>query len=118
VSVSSLAKAILKEGTDDWVPLLAVAGLAKQLGAVDEVDVVDQSLGALGELVDRGLVELGSVSDEGFLAWPEAPPVTLARVEATWRASTAGEWEFCCWVNNTDNGDREADVGHVGDVDG
>lgn len=105
---SELSRRILSAGLDDWVPLTAVEGFARQLGSVSDGEVVAFGLQAIRDLAEEGLVVLGAVSDEGFVEWPEPIDESLARVEAAWRTLDRNEWGFTCWLNNTSRGDERA----------
>lgn len=67
--ISALGQAILASGVDDWVPLLAIDGLARQHGLADERIRPDQIIDAVVELVEARLVLIGTVTNAGFTPW-------------------------------------------------
>jgi hypothetical protein len=104
----ALCDAVLRAGLDDWVPLAAIEGFARQLGAKEESDVIDLSLRAVRELARGGLVVLGDVSDEGFFEWSGPLDESLVRIERAWRTLDELERGFACWLRNTPRGDQRA----------
>lgn len=105
---SQLSREVLRAGLDDWVPLAAVAGLARQLGASNDAETIDISLAAIRELVKQGLVVIGEVSDGGFFPWTEPLEDALTRMKIAWRTLDRDQWGFICWLSNTPAGDAQA----------
>lgn len=106
--MSELSQRILSAGLDDWIPLAAVDGFARQLGSVSDGEVIASGVRAIRDLAEEGLVVLGSVSDNGFVEWAQPMDEAIARLEAAWRTLDRNEWGFACWLNNTSRGDERA----------
>jgi len=97
--VRLVAQEILREGLDDWVPLVVVAGFARRLGARDDAEAVHAVLAAIRE-----------VAASGFVAWTEPLDQALARIERAWRTTDRDVWGYGCWLSNTTIGDVYAQV--------
>jgi hypothetical protein len=107
--ISALAHAVLVSGLDDWVPLLAIDGLARQLGMSTDGQIRrERIVGAVVELVDAGLVEIGTVTGEGFTIWDGQPHEWIARLGRDVGARTCSKEEFAWWTDNTPLGDKVA----------
>lgn len=103
-----LAGEILKAGIDDWVPLLAIEGLARLQGASSQAQAREAALGAVEELATAGLVQIGEVSNGGFFAWQGSVEDALAHARSIWEATDRDHWGFALWVANTAAGDEAA----------
>ena len=104
--ISSLAHAVLVSGLDDWVSLLAIDGIARQLGvSTDEKIRRDRIVDAVEELVGAGLVEIGTVTAVGFNLWSGQPYEWVSRIRREAEESSGSYWEFAWWTNNTALGD-------------
>ncbi len=103
--ISRLAREVLLEGLDDWVPFLGVKGAARRLGAVSDAEQRRRSLATVRELAKEGLVEIGQVTRDGFSRLPESLPELLARLTVD---AESGEADFLYWLSNTTRGDQEA----------
>lgn len=106
--IRQLSESVLQAGLDDWVPMAAVEGFARKLGAEGDLDVIEMGLRAVRGLAGDGLVVLGDVSDGGFFEWIEPLEDALDRLERTWRKLDPGERGFACWLRNTDLGNERA----------
>ncbi|HEX6677553.1 MAG TPA: hypothetical protein VF486_21325 [Actinomycetes bacterium] len=106
--IEALARDILRAGRDDWVPLAAVDGYARQLGAETDEQARGIGMAAIRELVTADLVELGDVTDGGFFPWDLPAEVALERIEGAWHGPDRNEWGFACWLRNTPHGDELA----------
>lgn len=95
-------------GLDDWVPLAAVDGLARQLGAVEEAEVAEASMASMRELTEHHLVESGKVSDGGFFACDDPDDGILVRIANAMHTTDPREWGFSYWMRNTPAGDQLA----------
>lgn len=102
-----LAQAVLAAGVDDWVPLRAIDGLARQLDrSANEERLQRNVLDTVVALVGSDLVEVGEVSDGGFFAWNEPTTAWLTRIERAYEGGDADQWGFVVWVSNTSRGDE------------
>ena len=106
--IDHLAQEILRVGFDDWVPLLAVDGLARQSGARNDAEAIELGLAAIRTLVERGLAVIGQVADQGFIESDTPLDASLARIERAWRTLDSDEWGFISWLRNTPAGDARA----------
>lgn len=106
--ISKLSMRVLVVGLDDWVPLAAVVGIARRLGAVGDAEAAEASTACLRELTEHHLVELGNVSDGGFFAYEGRDASILAYIANAIRTADSREWGFSCWVRNTQTGDELA----------
>lgn len=67
--IQELSTRILREGLDDWVPMLAIEGMARKLkipAGSPTHDAIDRSL---RELLDLQLISIGTVGRQGFAQW-------------------------------------------------
>jgi hypothetical protein len=103
-----LAREILRAGQDDWVPLAAVEGFARQLGAETDEQAREVGLAAIRELAAAKLVELGEVTDGGFFPWGMPVELALERLDSVWQGTDRNAWGFACWLRNTRDGDELA----------
>jgi hypothetical protein len=103
-----LARDVLRAGQDDWVPLAAVEGFARQLGVETDEQAREVGLAAIRELAAARLVELGEVTDGGFFPWDMPVELALERIDSAWREPDRNEWGFACWLRNTPDGDELA----------
>jgi len=107
----TLAEAVLAAGTDDWVPLRAIDGLARRLEPnADPSEQHDRVLEAVRELLGTELVEVGTISGTEFSAWEGPLSASLARIEEAYLTQAPDEWGFAIWFNNTVLGD---DIGRA-----
>lgn len=110
--ISQLSLQVLTTGLDDWVPLAAVHGLARQLGTVGDTAASEASIASIRELTQHHLVELGSVSDGGFFAEENPDDRILSHIANAMRTADLREWGFSYWMQNTPAGDSLARVQH------
>ena len=82
--IGRLAQEILRSGFDDWVPLLAVYGLARQLDASEGAEAIELGLAAIRALAEGGLVVVGEVGAQGFSEWSMPLDAALARIAQAW----------------------------------
>jgi len=108
--ISQLSLRVLIAGLDDWVPLAAVHGLARQLGAAGDTEDSEASIASIRELVENNLVELGAVSDGGFFVHEDHDDRMLSHISGVMRTADSREWGFSYWMQNTPSGDELARV--------
>lgn len=109
--LSAIATEILVHALDDWVHAPELHAIAqKHRWNADDARVLADVLGALRELVNAGLISLGTVTASGFEKSEETDSVLFGRLEREWRAlgrpSVPGE---VCWVSLTALGRSEAE---------
>lgn len=105
VLVEKLAREILIEGLDDWVPIDSLIEGAREFAAPFGVDFRTLSIDALTYLFAEGLAEPGNLGHTGFESIGTTPDA-LARVIADcerfdWLPKGASHW-----LSNTEKGDR------------
>jgi hypothetical protein len=110
--ITDLAAAILAHGQDDWVPLLAMDGLARAMyPAARESERREHVLRALADLIDAGLVDVGIVTQDGsFEPWAGTSQEVIGRLTRDWPSDGQASdiWGFCAWTQNTTEGDAIA----------
>jgi hypothetical protein len=79
---------ILTEGRDDWVPLAAVRGAARERGGAP-IEVICG-------LLDDGLVEVGDLTAGAFVPWTGDPTEVRARLQ---RVAEEADSDFSIWLN-------------------
>jgi hypothetical protein len=105
MNLSELAKLILRQGTDDWVPMAEVASLASGLlPNASQAEIRAAALAALNELQSKGFVRVGDVTRSGFVAWAESPAEALERVEREWISVGLPRLGDVGWLENTNAG--------------
>lgn len=108
--LQTLVDELVVRGTDDWVMAADVAWIITDgFSSSSEEQIFETSLGVIRIVLDRGLMEVGDVTDEGFVPWELPAHEALTRVEHKWRElgrfPDLGE---VCWLANTDLGDERA----------
>ena len=101
---------LLKHGLDDWVQAAEVVSIIITMHlASEDAEIRRVFLEAVRQVLDRGFMEIGDLTDNGFRAWPENPQDSLERLTKSWDALNRkpGLWEMC-WLNNTALGDQLA----------
>jgi hypothetical protein len=99
-------------GLDDWLhfPDL-VFETAPDTPRTDDISALYQVLTALRELLESGLVVVGDVTEGGFSPWNIPLEDALDQVSQRWislrRPVSFGD---VCWLQNTPEGDRRADL--------
>jgi hypothetical protein len=107
-TIEQCVKELLIAGSDDWVYLAEALRIIESVNAEAALDVKQLTLEVLGEVVQRGLMEVGDLPGQGcrLKLWPLTPQECLARIEREWdalgRSPSLGE---ICWLQNTDKGD-------------
>jgi|HubBroStandDraft_4_1064222.scaffolds.fasta_scaffold382378_2 hypothetical protein len=102
MKLSAIAKKVLCQGTDDWVPMAEVASLARDvLHDASSTTVRQASLGAIQELQSNGYVRVGDVTRTGFVPWAQSPQESLERIEREWVALGVPRLGDIGWLENT-----------------
>jgi len=110
VTMDPLCATLLVRGLDDWLHLADLDWLVrKQLPHSADADVPNLAAEAIATLVDDGFVQVGEVTDGGFIEWDSTAADARLRIEAEWLAldhpAAPGD---VCWVANTSRGDERA----------
>jgi hypothetical protein len=102
---------LLLRGLADWIDAAEVASVARTVGgARTEHEVRELSLQLLRELLGRGLMEVGAVTESGFEPWRVAVDRALERIESEWRSLPKGpDLGDICWLNLTEKGQTRAE---------
>jgi hypothetical protein len=114
--ISAVAKAVLAAGADDWVAAVEIDRFIQQTrSSADEVTRRGEIVAVVVELLGAGLVEVGSVTKEGFQEWEGTLEDKTLKLGQAWSGPYEEYWEYFFWTNNTELGDEiargEADIG-------
>lgn len=111
MAASRMIDELLVQGADDWVMAADVAWLAKSVGGASDEDVPDMAIALIKEVLTRGLMQIGDVTDGGFFEWDMSPEEAADRVSREWRArGRSPDLGEVCWLANTAAGDVRADL--------
>jgi len=108
ISMDHLRRRVLRAGLDDWIPLQAIDGMMRQLGVPAGAEAKVMGLALIYDLARERLVEIGDVTDRGFVPWEVPVELAIQRIAEEWQDSDGDRWAFFCWLSNTEQGDREA----------
>lgn len=105
-SSRNLLQDLVARGVDDWIYDAELLDIAKQHGAEDPHDRRTVALGLLAEVLLGGLMEAGSVTDDGFAAWTCSPAESVERAAELWLSRSdplvmPGE---ILWLSTTQSG--------------
>ena len=103
--ISDLAKQILRNGLDDWVPLGAVAGLVRKSGLSSDQAIRAATAALVKELTSEGLAVLGRVTPHGFVLISEPAAIAIDRIVSASSPDAGDAWHFDAWLSNTEKGD-------------
>jgi hypothetical protein len=108
-AIAKVRSKTLNSGLDDWVAIDWIEGWAKHAGEDPGVLTNEVVLGALDELVNGGLVELGSVTETtGYQPWEGSPATVLSRLRREVSTKDPGHYGYFCWTRNTAAGHATA----------
>lgn len=112
MATGRMIEELLIRGADDWVMAADVAWLARSVGgAGTDQEVMNLSIQTIREVVAEGLMELGDVTDGGFLEWDLPPEASIEKVERDWTAlGRHPDLGDVCWLANTPAGDTRANA--------
>ena len=97
--MSPLSAAVLLETFDDWVPLAAIDGLARQRVGEVIADRREAMLGAISELVALRYVDVGVVlENEGFVARESSGVTVLDEIAEILSQDEPDLWWFERWL--------------------
>jgi hypothetical protein len=98
---------LLVLGTVDWIGAWEVASVAQTVGgATSEAAVRDLSLRVIADLLNRGLMEAGDVTESGFRPWTVPVAAAVSRIQREWTALGRNpDLGDICWLANTKAGD-------------
>lgn len=106
----SVIDELVMRGLGDWVMAAEVVSVVKERATLDQDEAIrSEAMACIRAVVERGLMIVGDVTDDGFAAWEATQQESLARAEAAFDALTGlpnlGE---VCWLSNTPAGDEHA----------
>jgi hypothetical protein len=111
-SRAALVDALLVASLGDWLPEVTALYEARQINqGVDRKAAIEAVTSAVSDLLREGFVRVGSVTEDGFHAWPEAAEALPALVRSTWidlaRDPYPGE---LFWLELTEAGRERAEL--------
>jgi hypothetical protein len=93
---------LLIRAADDWVHAADVFDVARFSGATDESSYVEQAIHLASELLHRGLVVAGDLTESGFRSWSSGPAESADRIAERWREDhDAAPVTFFVWFEGT-----------------
>jgi hypothetical protein len=105
MKLSELARRVLRLGTDDWIQMAEVCGVA--LGLLPNappVEIRRAALAAIGELQSGDYMRLGDLTRNGFIAWAMSPEEALDRVAREWSPVHMPRLGEIGWLESTKAG--------------
>ncbi|HWU45833.1 MAG TPA: hypothetical protein VN133_03635 [Humibacter sp.] len=102
--ISKLELEVLRDGLDDWVPLLAIDGMGRQLTSNPREIVV----AAVLNLVVNRFVAIGIIESHQFAPWEGEYEQLETRLRDIYHHREERGWGFEFWLNNTPLGDERA----------
>lgn len=81
------AQEILRRCLFDWVFLEEADQIVRSTGGRPREEASDpraRTLAVLGDLLERGLIEAGDVTDGGFMPWNVSPKDAVERIKEKW----------------------------------
>lgn len=76
---------LLARLADDWVSAAEVTWVAKSVGGASTNDeTCNASLSLIRHLLDRGMTEVGDITDGGFFAWDLTSAESVERIQREW----------------------------------
>lgn len=95
----------------DWVSLCEVASEVVRIGGNREFALVRRvGLSAVAEVLTRGWMVAGELTEKGFANWNLEPAEAIERIEGEWVVGTYPELGECCWLANTPAGDLQGQL--------
>jgi len=112
VNTDAMLDDLLVSGPDDWVMACEVAWVARSKGGARSSDAIRElSVELIRELLDRGLMTIGDVTESGFHAWELSTAEALDHVDAEWRMlSREPSLGDICWLQLTEKGEARAEA--------
>lgn len=111
--MNSARDEVLMDGLNDWVHFYRVHWLVKQANPDAALgDIQIEALGTVRDLVSAGLYEIGKV-ERGVGFVPSAislgEGIEEIRSQYVDHYGEHGTWDYCAWLNLTDQGERIAE---------
>jgi hypothetical protein len=110
LGLDACVRDVLIRGLEDWVDAAEVAWVARSVGgATADGLVCDLSIGIISEVLQKGLMVAGDVTDNGFKKWNMTSTEALDRITREWKAlGRSPHLGEICWLSNTSKGDGRA----------
>ena len=110
MNTDAMVDELVVTGADDWVMACDVAWVAKSMGNAQSSDAIRElSVILIRELLERGLMTIGDVTESGFRAWNVTWQEAVDRVQKEWqmlpREPSLGD---VCWLELTEKGRSQA----------
>ncbi len=106
-------RAVLTAGMDDWEPHGSINAKARIIYPSHPADQhFAEAISVVRALAEEGLVQLGNTPRVGtqFMAWDGTLDEQISRIEQAYEDSHGDQnWEYYCWLNLTELGQRKAD---------
>ncbi|WP_078313826.1 hypothetical protein [Mycobacterium sp. D16Q16] len=111
--MNSARNEILIDGLDDWVEFYRVHWLVKQANPDAALgDIQIEALDTVRDLVSAGLYEIGKVErGVGFVPSTISLDGGIEEIRSQYvdHYGEEGTWDYCAWLNLTDQGKRIAE---------
>ena len=96
---------LLRRASDDWVHPADVFDVARFSGITDTDALVEHAISLTRELLRRGLVIAGDLTEVGYEPWSLGPDDSAERVAMQWRDDPhAAATSFSVWLEATPAG--------------
>jgi hypothetical protein len=104
-----LVDEILRDGLDDWMMLVSIVRTAEEAHPGDQAATRTAARELVVELVEKGWMVPGDLTDSGFEQWDLLPATSVRRILDD---LDAHDWDVTnnviAWFANTPEGDRRA----------
>ena len=100
---------LLARASDDWVHPADVFDVARFSGVTDQDAYVEQAIRLTRDLLQRGLVSAGDLTEAGWEPWRIGPEESAERISRQWRAHPdKAPTSFSVWLQATPEGSERA----------
>jgi hypothetical protein len=107
MAIEDIEKEVLSDGVIDWVMARSVAWSVHNDNDPDRTtNTRATAIEVIRRLATRNLVEIGNVTESGFVPWMGSVDDRMARLDSEWpRCIMIPEVGNVCWISNTVEGD-------------
>ena len=100
---------LLARASDDWVHPADVFDVARFSGVTDQDAYVEQAIRLIRDLLQRGLVSAGDLTEAGWEPWRIGPEESAERISRQWREQPdKAPTSFSVWLQATPEGSERA----------
>ena len=100
---------LLARASDDWVHPADVFDVARFSGVTDQDAYVEQAIRLTRDLLQRGLVSAGDLTEAGWEPWRIGPEESAERISRQWREQPdKAPTSFSVWLQATPEGSERA----------